>query len=179
LLAQERGQTELLPSDVEISADENGRPLVAVGSIRPAISISHADGIAIAAATVEPGTAIGVDVQRLDPSRDGFEDLAFDAQERSLLAIRDPEQRREYALRFWCAKEAAAKALGYGLLGGPGSVIVRSFNADDGSILLAATGSLAEQFARDEPLAVHTFRQKDLVIATCLHRISRGAYDPR
>lgn len=179
LLAQEHGQTELLPSDVEISADENGRPLVAVGSIRPAISISHADGIAIAAATLEPGTAIGVDVQRLDPSRDGFEDLAFDAQERSLLAIRDPEQRREYALRFWCAKEAAAKALGYGLLGGPGSVIVRSFNADDGSILLAATGSLAEQFARDEPLAVHTFRQKDLVIATCLHRISRGAYDPR
>jgi phosphopantetheinyl transferase len=175
LLAQEHGQAELFPSDVEIVADENGRPGVAGVSIQPAISISHADGIAMGAATLEPGTAVGIDVQRLDPSRDGFEDLAFDGQERSLLPIRDIEKRREHALRFWCAKEAAAKALGYGLLGGPGSVIVRSFNADDGSALLAAKGPLAEQFPRDERLTVHTSRQKDLVIAICLHRNFEGS----
>jgi hypothetical protein len=61
LLARERGQPDLLPADVPIVPDVAGRPSVAGGSIRPVISISHADGVAVAAATMAAGTAVGVD----------------------------------------------------------------------------------------------------------------------
>jgi phosphopantetheinyl transferase len=177
LLAQERGQAELLPADVPIFPDENGRPLVTGGSIRPAISISHADGVAVAAATFEPGMAIGVDVQRMDPSRDGFEDAAFSERERELLPEHDSELRRECVLRFWCAKEAAAKALGYGMVGGPGSMVVRRFDTGDGTVSLEAAGALAKRFPRKECLAVDTSRQEDLIVATCLHRISEEIHE--
>ena len=174
LLARQDGQPELLPADVAIMPDENGRPMVTSGTVRPAISISHADGVAVAAATLEPGMAIGVDVQRLDASRDGFEDAAFSEREFALLADSDPEARRERALRFWCAKEAAAKASGYGMLGGPGSMIVRTYNACDGSVSLEAAGEVAKRLARTEYLTVDTSRQGNLIVATCLYRDSGG-----
>jgi acyl transferase domain-containing protein/phosphopantetheinyl transferase/acyl carrier protein len=174
LLAEQEGQPELLPADVEITPDENGRPAAASGTVRPAVSISHADGVAVAAATLEPGMAIGVDVQRLDATRDGFEDAAFTEGELAFLTDPDPQVRRERALRFWCAKEAAAKALGYGMLGGPGSMIVRSYNASDGSVSLEAAGELAKLFAKTEYLAVDTSRHDDLIVATCLRKDSGG-----
>ena len=118
LLAEECGHVEVLPADVMIVADESGRPLVLDGPVRPAISISHADGLVVAAATLEQGTAIGVDVQRLDPSRDGFEDVALTKQERALLSGDGGTRFRENVLRFWCAKEAAAKVCGLGMPGG-------------------------------------------------------------
>jgi acyl transferase domain-containing protein/acyl carrier protein len=167
-LTREKGEPELLPADVEIVAGTNHIPLVASGSIRPAISISHADGVAIAAATMAPGVSIGVDVQRLDPSRDGFEDVAFSEQERAMLPASDVERRRDMALRFWCAKEAAAKALGQGMLGGPGSVIVRSFDIGSGAIGVEAAGALADPLGHNRLLAVDTARYEDLIVATCL-----------
>jgi phosphopantetheinyl transferase len=177
LLARESGQQVLLPADVVIIPDENGQPQVVAGSVRPAISISHADGVAVAAATLQEGMAIGIDVQRLDPSRDGFEDVALCEQERALLPAGDAERRRELVLRFWCAKEAVGKALGYGLRGGPGSMIVQSFEAGDGSVSLRPAGALAEHFGGNRSFAVNTSRRDDLIIATCLQRVSKEFHE--
>jgi acyl transferase domain-containing protein/phosphopantetheinyl transferase/acyl carrier protein len=176
-LAMNFDKSEPLAADVEIVSDENGRPLVASGGFRPAISISHADGVAFAAATLLPGTDIGVDVQRLDSAHDGFEELAFSRHELALVPYSDKEMRRESLLRLWCAKEAAAKALGYGMLGGPRSLIVRSFDPEDGAIIVHAAGPLAEYVPENEPIHVTTSRQEYLIVASCLHRTSKETHE--
>ena len=176
-LALSSGSSALMPTDVEIASDENGRPFVAGGGFRPAISISHADGVAFAAATLLEGTSIGVDVQRLDPARDGFEELAFSRHELELVRYSDADRQRETLLRFWCAKEAAGKALGYGMVGGPGSLIIRSFDYDDGAVTLDVAGQLADLLPENQPLHVNTTRQRNLIVATSLHRTSKEIHE--
>jgi phosphopantetheinyl transferase len=177
-LAADRGQPDLLPADVRITPDENGNPRVSHAPIRPAISISHADGVAMAAAALEPGIAVGLDVQMLDPSRDGFEEVALTEEERGLLPSAAVESRREHALRFWCAKEASAKALGYGMLGGPASLLVRSFSVEDGRIVVELAGALAQKVPDAGFLTVDTCLDGDLVIAICFHSTPEKIHEP-
>ena len=177
-LAMTFDKSEILAADVEIVSGENGRPLVASrGSFRPAISISHADGVAFAAATLLPGTAIGVDVQRLDSAHDGFEELAFSRHELALAPSSNKEMHREALLRMWCAKEAAAKALGYGMRGGPRSLNVLTFDPEDGAIIVHAAGPLAEYVPENDPVHVTTSRQEYLIVASCLHRTSKETHE--
>jgi acyl transferase domain-containing protein/phosphopantetheinyl transferase len=180
-------EPKLLPADIEIVPDQNGRPEVSAvlsDRMRPAISIAHVEGTAVALAALEPDSdspdiAVGIDLQRIDSGSNGFEDVAFSPTERALLSSwattggpPNQERDREYALRLWCAKEATTKALGYGLRGGPGSVLLRAVDAASESMSLEVAGALAEQLPhlRGVPLIACSTRRADLVVATCLLR---------
>jgi acyl transferase domain-containing protein/phosphopantetheinyl transferase/acyl carrier protein len=176
-------ESELLPADIEIVPDQNGRPELssALSHWSTAISIAHADGVAVALAAATPiaeghKIAAGIDIQRIDPRREPFEELAFSHAERALLAswvAENPpheERDREYALRVWCAKEAVAKALGCGLQGGPASILVSAFDVASETLTLHLAGVLADRLPqlRGVPLTAFTACRGDLVVATCL-----------
>jgi phosphopantetheinyl transferase len=174
---------DILPADVEIYPDEWGRPHVAGGwrGAVPgavAISIAHTDGVAVALAGVEaPGAGgeasslrLGIDVERVRDRPEGFAELAFTAGEQELLATVPPGLRLEWTLRSWCAKEAVAKASGYGLIEGPRSVEVMALDIDRELIAVRLANQLAAAHPdlADSPLVVYTGRDGDLVVATTL-----------
>jgi hypothetical protein len=82
-----------------------------------------------ALASFEPH--VGIDLEKIEPREASFEAIAFDDEERAMLDEFD--NRAEAVTRFWCAKEAVAKALGRGLSEGPRTVVVRACRTDRGS----------------------------------------------
>ncbi len=77
-----------------------------------------------ALAASEPSARVGIDVETIADRPPGFEDLAFTPAEHALLSRWTGASRAEWVARFWCAKEAAAKASGVGLAAGPTSAEV-------------------------------------------------------
>ena len=105
----------LLPADIEIAAEAEGRPVATTPGLDvdlPWISIAHAGGAAVAAAADYPVGAdyellAGVDAVLL--AEGGFTEAELATLGHSV----------ESLLGGWCAKEAAAKAAGTGLTGRP------------------------------------------------------------
>jgi acyl transferase domain-containing protein/phosphopantetheinyl transferase len=172
-LLQRRLGIALAPADIEIVPDANGRPQV-VGAwrerlgVRPVVSIAHSGGVAAALAALDSRVLVGIDIELVNPERDGFEALAFAPDERQLVSTLDADARREWQLRMWCAKEAAGKAIGRGLLPGVGSLQVLETRLADGAVRLRLDDGLAEEFPalRDRGLQVMTAREGDLVSST-------------
>ena len=105
-----RGATSAMPS----------RPWAA----KPELSISHADTMAVAVLAAD--VSVGVDIEE---QRDGnprtVPELAFVEAE-----LADAARAGIPPIALWCAKEAAAKALGVGLLGEPRRWRVRDLDPD-------------------------------------------------
>ena len=99
----------------------------------PAISIAHADGVAVALAMLDPAARVGIDVEPIVERPAGFRDHGIHAGERASW-INGRAKSVEWVTRFWCAKEAAAKASGLGLAGGPASAEVVEVHEDTGII---------------------------------------------
>ena len=138
-LERRRPCRRFIPPTWRSSADEHGRPLLTrLGEPRPtalpAISIAHADGVAVALAVLDPTARVGIDVEPIVERPAGFEATAFTAGERALLDRWSGASRAEWVTRFWCAKEAAAKASGLGSAGGPASAQVVDADEDTGVI---------------------------------------------
>jgi phosphopantetheinyl transferase len=108
----------------------------------------------------------GTDVERVQPRDAGFEELAFDAGERQLLD-RCGGNRDEWVTRFWCAKEAVAKATGRGLVGGPQGLAVRDLQPQNGIIKIVLGPALAAACPELQSalLIARTVRDGDLVVA--------------
>jgi phosphopantetheinyl transferase len=168
---------EVGPADVEIEPDDQGRPWArGYWSDRvPSpllVSLSHAQGIAVALAGQHGRCeGIGIDLEPLAGTREGFEAAAFAPEERRLLAaLADESARAEWRIRLWCAKEAVAKALGCGLPEGPGALEVREFEVAGGAVKLAPAAGLAEKcrLPMTELLMAHTTCIDHLVLATAL-----------
>ncbi|HKX08516.1 MAG TPA: acyltransferase domain-containing protein [Stellaceae bacterium] len=126
---EERHGRSLSPIEVEIGTDQRGKPAVSffngAGSIEaPELSISHGDTMAIA--VVAADVSVGVDIEE---ERDGsprtVPELAFVEGELATAA-----RAGAPPIALWCAKEAAAKALGVGLLGEPRRWRVRELAPD-------------------------------------------------
>jgi phosphopantetheinyl transferase len=174
-LLREAHGLELHPADVSVLADEHGRP-VASGRWRdrlgfaPALSIAHVDGLAVALAVLAPDVAAGIDVERLGARPEGLDEIAFNDREAELLARVGPEDREEWALRFWCAKESAGKALGQGLAPGLRGLEVRAADRETGRLTLELGGEWRARFPqlRDRPISSHTARDGDRVTAATL-----------
>ncbi len=171
-LLEARCGLRLRPADVEILPDEHGRPVVSgrwqemAGVEAPLVSLAHTDGLGVALAGM-PGSHLGIDVERLARETKDFEGVAFNAQELQLFEMLPPEQRNEWLMRAWCAKEAVGKALGRGLIDGPSSVEVVAVDVRAGVVHIELRGSLARiyaEFAR-QPVVAHTSRQGDLIVA--------------
>ena len=118
--AKQTFNLELASADIEILATDLGKPLVRCPELEargwlPDVSISHSRGY-IVAAVAPVNMRLGIDLERLDVLRpDDWLIGAFTAQELALV----PQFERAITVGFWCAKEAAAKALGTGLKGVP------------------------------------------------------------
>jgi phosphopantetheinyl transferase/acyl carrier protein len=179
-LIQERFGLALCPADVEIGNDERGRPVVRgvwLSALRGnessiAVSISHAAGMAVAiAGLIEPGGpigGIGVDVEPVHRRDQGFAELAFSSAEQRLLADLDGDGEEAWALRLWCAKEAAGKALGYGLVDGPQGIVVRRVDPHTGIVQVGLSGEMAHRFPamNGHEITAFTAREGELVVAS-------------
>src|SRR5437016_11434177 len=138
----------LFPADIVIERDSHGRPVARPRGPEglepfPTISLAHTEDVAAGLAAVAPHA--GIDVERIRPRDTGFERVAFDDDERRLLDRLGPD-RDEWLARFWCAKEAVAKALGRGLVDGSKAVAVRQADRQTGVIKVALGPTLATIF---------------------------------
>jgi len=174
-LWQIEGLPASYPADLAIVADRARRPaLVRVGDPAdrslPAVSIAHADGVAVALAASNPAARVGIDVEAITDRPPGFEDSAFTLAERALLSRWTGASRAEWVARFWCAKEAAAKASGVGLAAGPSSAEVVWVAEESGEMhVRLATELLAACSQRMEnPLRIVTARRANYAWAWSL-----------
>jgi malonyl CoA-acyl carrier protein transacylase/phosphopantetheinyl transferase len=171
-LWEEKTGQRLFPADIEIAPDEHGRPIArhrgGIGAL-PNISLAHSGGLSAAMAAFDQ--PVGIDVEQIAPRGPEFEQIAFDRQERDLLDRFGPD-RDEAIARFWCAKEAVAKAFGRGLVEGPQTLVVRGMEWEgDGGlacIRLAAGPQLLSIFPELAGcrLLAYTSRDDDFVVAT-------------
>ena len=150
---------ELAPVDIEILSTKSGKPLVrcpaleALGPL-PDISISHSHGYVVAA-VAKPNARIGIDVERFDSVRsDDLLSSAFTKQELELIS---QQNDRATIVGFWCAKEAAAKALGKGLEGAPNQWRITHYSTD-GKVVVSHFG---------ETFEVKLWYQDTKVLAIC------------
>lgn len=112
------GSEQALPAEqVEVRVAESGAPSVWVeGAASPcAVSLSHSDGRAFC--VVAPaGTAVGCDLERVEPRGAAFVDTFFAEPEQQLVASASAVSVRDRGVTLcWSAKESAAKLLGEGL----------------------------------------------------------------
>jgi phosphopantetheinyl transferase len=149
-------------ADVEITADECGRPRLVEEvertlGVEVALSISHADGNAVAVAAARAGGRwIGVDLEPLNDQHGDLAATAFGRAERELLQAVDGRQN-EWVLRLWCAKEAAAKALGCGMGAVPTSLTADEVDLAAGTVRMHGSGT---------DITAHTGCEDGLVFAT-------------
>ena len=147
-LWEREGRPPTYPADLVVERDPLGRPSLSSrlepgrGDL-PTISIAHVDGVAVALACLDPSAHVGIDVEPIVGRSEGFEATAFLPGERALLGGRRGPERAEWIARFWCAKEAMAKATGLGFVDGPSGAEVFEA-AVDGSLGLRLRGGLAE-----------------------------------
>jgi len=141
----------LCAADIEIVPDAHGRPevgkeLASRLGVKPVISITHSHGIAAAAATLDRGSMIGIDMELAGRTADSYERLAFREQERDWLGKLPATEHDEWALRLWTAKEAVSKALGQGFHQGLHSLHVEVTDFQAGTVEIELSNGLAAMF---------------------------------
>ena len=162
----DRGGSPIYPADLVIEPDGQGRPVLRSlfepgRDDLPAVSIAHAEGVAVALAALAPETPAGIDVALIADRGAGFEAVAFSASERDWLDGVPATDLSEWVARLWCAKEAAGKATGLGLVAGPGSVEVVGGSIADGVLSVAPGPALRDAWPLPggAPLRVSTGRR--------------------
>jgi phosphopantetheinyl transferase len=164
---------KLCLADIDIAPDDKGRPIVQGAwldriSPVPTVSISHSGGMAVAIAG--SGVGLGVDIEHIGRMKAETEKVAFTPQERELLAALREAETEEWPLRLWCAKEAAAKAWGQGLYGGPLRFVARGIDQSTGIVQINVIDE-GGQDVGGATLAAFTVRQGDLIAAMCCYRV--------
>ncbi len=173
---------DIKPADILIFHDDLGAPQVhcaafAGSGVTPVVSLTHSAGHAAALAGIvatsggKPTAGIGIDMEQLRPLPEGFIETALDESERAILDTMGLGDSDEWLLRSWCAKEAIAKALGSGLVHGPGSVLITSIEPSLGIIIARTTGALVGTSSQAH--MAHTGCDAELIFATAaceLHR---------
>jgi phosphopantetheine--protein transferase-like protein len=174
-LWQAAGRPPTYPADLAIVADARGRPWLTqlaqpedTGS--PAISIAHCDGVAVALAAADPCARVGIDVEAISERADGFLASAFTPGEQSILSRWSGSSSREWIARFWCAKEAAAKAAGAGMGSGAAGAEVIEVDPDTGAMLMRLGPALLAECPDSvvNPLRVVSARRADYAWAWTL-----------
>ncbi len=113
-----------------------------------------------------------MDIERIDRMGADAKRLAFSKQEQKLLKTLSQGETDEWPLRVWCAKEAVAKALGYGMPDGPQSLIAQNVDSVAGTVQIRLVGELARRGksgeGRPSVLSAFTCQEGDWIMATCL-----------
>jgi phosphopantetheinyl transferase len=105
--------------ELEIAHDARGRPFLnpLTEALMPQVSISHAGDKAIAVASEIP---LGIDLEPVDRDLSSIlSEIATEEERAALQTLEAESPGGAWAVRLWCAKEAAGKALGTGLQGAP------------------------------------------------------------
>lgn len=173
---KDRYRLDLCLADIEIVADEHGRPTVAKEIVeqvgcRLSLSIAHAQGTAVAVAGESLNQqGMGIDVEYMRQDHQKLERNSLTATEQILLAAVPNSHRDEWLLRLWCAKEAVAKALGRGMAGNPYNLMVRELFMPTGQVTVTIAGELARQLPHcvDKLFVAYTGREDALVFASAL-----------
>jgi len=178
IFVKNRWGLQLCPADIEITQDGHGRPFVGGDWTKdleclPIISLAHTGEVAVAVVgNSDQFNGIGVDIEPLDRMRNGFESVAFNADERRLLSSEDASLKEEQTMRLWCAKEAIAKALGRGLIDGPKGLVAQHLDPGTGVVKATLSGEMARQLPEmaDTELTAYTAREGDMIVAGSLCR---------
>jgi len=122
--------------DIRHVADgpERGRPFYCIGSTPGpfSLSISHAEGWAIAALARGTDERVGVDIETVVPRDPAFEAIAFSQDESDRLARLSGAARWRAVARGWVLKEALLKAIGIGLTVPLPAITVDGLECDEG-----------------------------------------------
>jgi phosphopantetheine--protein transferase-like protein len=179
---KQRYDLVLCPADIEILPDDDGRPVcqgVWTDQLPgvPILSLSHTSGVAMAVAgDCSAGVGVGVDIEHVGRMSEDMEGLAFTSEEQELLSSVRNANSDDWPLRFWCAKEAVAKALGKGMVGGPRALVVKSLDDSTGAVRVKLDGEMARRRPEfNNTLIAHTAREGDLIVATAL--CERSTYE--
>lgn len=101
------------PRDWQFQRTPLGKPLVSTAMPGVNFSVSHADGVTVAAAS--SSVNLGIDVELIDQDvSDGTLTGFCDPRERAFLQKLRPYQKTREFLRIWTQKEAYTKLLGTG-----------------------------------------------------------------
>ncbi|MCK5545552.1 MAG: polyketide synthase dehydratase domain-containing protein [Desulfobulbaceae bacterium] len=161
---------DIWPADIEIVPDKYGKPEVQgkwlEEGCRPSLSLSHTGNTVVAlAACLPPKGSVGIDIEKVHELNEEFMAFSFSANERKIVA-----NDQEKALRCWCAKEAAAKAVGFGLPGGPQDMIVKTCDDQTGEVKLENSGLLAKKYGAQicKEVKAFTLMDGDIIVATAV-----------
>jgi 4'-phosphopantetheinyl transferase len=120
---------------IALELGENGKPRLADPAHGLEFNLSHSGGLALIAVSQRP---VGVDVERIEPSRDllGLAERALDPAALGRVRGADPTRRAAVFFTEWVRHEARLKCLGTGLSENGGAstdpVAVRTLEVDDG-----------------------------------------------
>ncbi len=168
----EQHQQNWAAADIPIWTDDSGKPH-ALGAWQDRtreivdISIAHTGGLVAAAITVNG--RIGIDLERLGRDlTDDFSRSVFTPEENELAA--QSGDAPTTLLRFWCAKEALAKALGTGIRYNPGDLRTHAFDPATGRAELELAGQWRDAFRplQGRALTVHTNLLDSHILASCV-----------
>ncbi len=164
-------------ADVEIQADEHGRPYASLAATdAPHVSVSH-KGHDVVAVAADECRGIGIDVEPIRPLDPNVVEEAFDAEERSLIehaAASIGEPPDVWWVSAWCAKEAIGKAFGRGIVGSPRNVRVIEIAAGEKRFTAIPVGVMADAVSQQSAAARHdrcdafATTWGDLALALCI-----------
>ncbi len=162
----------LPPADIEIETDSSRRPRVSGGWIDRVpfglhLSIAHSAGTAVAIVAGDCCDGIGIDLEHVSRLNDDVVAAGFAEAERRLLEVSGSEGV-EWGLRLWCAKEAAAKAVGHGFRHQPRSLTGEAVSSE-GVIDIVADVEQASNGPSALPavIRVHTAFDGEFALAIC------------
>ncbi len=176
-LVERQSGVRLGPGDVVLSQDASGQPRIEgpwqqhprLQGLRPALSVAHTSerGLAGAAAADGPGCKIGVDLARVPANEDAGTIPHLSEDETRLIEEQDPSQQTEWKVRFACARQSLAKALGDGSATDPRSLEIVGWGSQEGTLLVAPSrrkdpGSSVNPL---QPVTAYTFRKGKWIVA--------------
>ncbi len=168
---KENQGVDIFPADIEIDIDDKGKPFIVSinGNISLSglsFSISHSEGIIVACAGKKRnGMNLGIDIEVDRQLAENFEQAAFSREEKNLVKGERATRKNEWFLRFWCAREAVAKALGTGL-SGSGRLSISGFDKKNSLVDISIsdqTGLFSDLQSRN--IRVQTMKKTGLVVA--------------
>lgn len=165
------------PGDVVLVQDASGRLRVEgpwrrdprLKGLRPALSLSHSNGRALAWVTAPEGQEcrIGIDLAGPPGAEDLRDVVALSDDEARLIEERTPSEREEWRLRFACARKSLARTLEAGSPSENRAIRIVGWGTQPGTLLASRSSDKdgAPSAGSSKPVVVHTLREKGWTVA--------------
>ena len=176
LLLTERYNRAAALETISVLPNEYGQPQVQCTALPNAgtwvsVSISHCgnSSVALAAERSVSSRGVGIDVASQLDSHEGLAEGGFASTEIALLKNCPEEERNDWLLRLWCAKESVGKVLGIGLMGDPLNYLVRRVDHAKGVVEVEIKHKSAVTHQSQRLMTVHVGCDRGMAFAVA-HR---------